>query len=96
MSVAVDQQDPKVLYSAGWDQTIRSWDASFAISITTQNCNKPVNHMDYSAPAGLLATAHSDSAVRVWDLRAQGNRACVVHTLVSNQHHLISFAHTIT
>ncbi|KAI8048537.1 WD40-repeat-containing domain protein [Syncephalis plumigaleata] len=59
----------EVIYSAGWDHTLRIWDITSTVCTQQINCGKSVNDIDFSSLARLLATSHSDGLVRVWDPR---------------------------
>jgi ribosome biogenesis protein YTM1 len=57
------------IYSVGWDCSVRAWDAETHTNVTTLTGPVPVHDISYSMPTGLVATAHSDRSVRVWDPR---------------------------
>lgn len=57
------------IYSGGWDNSVRAWDAETSACVTTLTGPVPVHDISYSMPTGLVATAHSDRSVRVWDPR---------------------------
>jgi ribosome biogenesis protein len=57
------------IFSGGWDNSLRVWDVDASKCITTLTGPLPVHDVSYSMPTGLVATAHSDRAVRIWDPR---------------------------
>jgi ribosome biogenesis protein YTM1 len=57
------------IYSGGWDNSLRVWDVELSKCITTLTGPVPVHDVSYSMPTGLVATAHADRAVRIWDPR---------------------------
>jgi ribosome biogenesis protein YTM1 len=48
------------IYSGGWDNSVRAWDAETSKCVTTLTGPVPVHDISYSMPTGLVATAHSD------------------------------------
>ena len=64
---------PAALYSGGMDHTLRQWDlaASGGAPVATRTWfgTKVVNAMDFSLSANVLASAHNDGVIRVWDPR---------------------------
>lgn len=73
-AVTFDKLDSNVVYTGGWDHSIRSWDVEQQVNLTTKNCEKVVLDVDYSSNAKLLATGHTDSLIRLWDPRSEGKR----------------------
>lgn len=73
-AVDFDGADANIVYTGGWDHSIRSWDIEQQVNLTTKNCEKVVLDVDYSKYSKLLATGHSDNTVRLWDPRSEGSR----------------------
>lgn len=68
---AVAWAEPGTIVSASWDHSIRTWDASTGINTLTLTGSKPVFCLSAEAKGGgLLATGGADSALRIWDPRA--------------------------
>lgn len=60
-----------LLYSGGWDGTIREWQVETE-SITATLAGQPaVMSIDVSLAAALIASAHTDHTLRLWDSRLQ-------------------------
>lgn len=72
-AVTFDNSDSNIVYTGGWDHSIRSWDVEQQVNLTTKNCEKVVLDVDYSPHSKLLATGHSDNTIRLWDPRSEGN-----------------------
>ncbi|KAI8388800.1 nuclear protein Ytm1p [Radiomyces spectabilis] len=70
-AVAFDTTDSNIVYTGGWDHSIRSWDVEQQVNLVTKNCEKVVLDVDYSAKARLLATGHADNIIRLWDPRSE-------------------------
>ncbi|CEP10595.1 hypothetical protein [Parasitella parasitica] len=70
-AVEFDGSDANIVYTGGWDHSIRSWDVEQQVNLTTKNCEKVVLDVDYSKYSKLLATGHSDNTVRLWDPRSE-------------------------
>ncbi|CAO0801899.1 unnamed protein product [Mucor circinelloides] len=70
-AVDFDGADANIVYTGGWDHSIRSWDVEQQVNLTTKNCEKVVLDVDYSKHSKLLATGHSDNTVRLWDPRSE-------------------------
>ncbi|CAO3599388.1 unnamed protein product [Absidia cylindrospora] len=70
-AVDFDSVDGNVVYSGGWDHSIRSWDIEQQVNTTTKNCEKVVLDVAYSGDARLIATGHTDNLVRLWDPRSE-------------------------
>jgi hypothetical protein len=67
-------KDVSLLASAGYDRTVRIWDASTgALKHTLQDHSDSVYAVAFSPDAKLLASAGADRAVKVWDV-ASGKR----------------------
>lgn len=71
-SVVFDKKDSNVVYTGGWDHSIRSWDVEQQVNTTTKICEKVVLDVDYSSHSKLLATGHADNVIRLWDPRTEG------------------------
>ncbi|OAD73638.1 hypothetical protein PHYBLDRAFT_145114 [Phycomyces blakesleeanus NRRL 1555(-)] len=69
-SVVFDGNDSNIVYSAGWDHSIRSWDVEQQVNLVTKNCEKVVLDVDYSSHSKLAATGHADNIIRLWDPRS--------------------------
>ncbi|CAO3703284.1 unnamed protein product [Rhizopus stolonifer] len=69
-TVGFNSLDSNIVYTGGWDHSIRSWDVEQQINLSTKNCEKVVLDLDYSSHSKLLATGHTDNTVRLWDLKA--------------------------
>jgi ribosome biogenesis protein YTM1 len=65
------------IYSGGWDHTIRLWDPHAGVNTSTWNSDTLISALDFSLASNLLATAHPDGGVRVWDPRLQQVKTCV-------------------
>jgi WD40 repeat protein len=62
-------RDGKLLASAGYDRTVRVWDAgSGALKHTLQDHSDSVYGVSFSPDGKLLASAGADRAVKVWDV----------------------------
>ncbi|KAI9222843.1 WD40-repeat-containing domain protein [Blastocladiella britannica] len=58
------------LFSGGNDHSIRQWDLRTHTLMASMSCEKVVRGVSYSARNGLVASAHADPVVRVWDPRS--------------------------
>ena len=58
------------IYSASWDYSIRQWDPTTGANVSTWRGNKAISGLSFSLEANVLASAHEDNAVRIWDPRA--------------------------
>lgn len=54
--------------TASWDGGIRLWDVESALTISQAKTSSPVLGM--TRPAPVVASGHSDHAIRLWDPRA--------------------------
>lgn len=71
-AVTFDTTDSNIVYTGGWDHSIRSWDVEKEANLVTKNCEKVVLDVDYSAHSRLIATGHADNVLRLWDPRSEG------------------------
>jgi len=62
-----------VAFSGSWDHSIRAWDVTRECSTAHYNGNKVVTDLSYSEKMQLIASAHSDHQVRLWDTRVVGD-----------------------
>ena len=60
---------PAAVYSGSWDMSIRMWDTEIGTCSRHMLGNKAVSAISFSHVGNLLATAHNDRAVRIWDPR---------------------------
>ncbi|KAJ3212419.1 WD repeat-containing protein 12 [Entophlyctis luteolus] len=58
-----------VLFSGGADHVVRVWDIEKGANSLSMSCGKVVLGLAHSSHARLLASGHTDSAVRLWDPR---------------------------
>ncbi|KAF7732740.1 WD repeat-containing protein 12 [Apophysomyces ossiformis] len=70
-AVTFDGSDSNIVYTGGWDHSIRSWDVEQQVNLLTKNCEKVVLGVDYSKMSRLIATGHADNAIRLWDPRSE-------------------------
>ncbi|KAI9205525.1 WD40-repeat-containing domain protein [Polychytrium aggregatum] len=61
----------QILYSGGWDHSVRLWDVSVGSNISTMNCERVITSIDHSAQSELLVTGHADPLIRLWDPRSR-------------------------
>lgn len=57
------------IYSASWDMSIRMWDTNKGTVSGTWLGNKSIASLTFSQPSNLLATAHNDKSIGIWDPR---------------------------
>ncbi|TPX44914.1 hypothetical protein SeLEV6574_g04208 [Synchytrium endobioticum] len=68
---STSSENETVMYSGGWDHSVRIWDVAGRANTLTMNCESVITCMDYSAHSGLIATGHTDNLIRLWDPRTQ-------------------------
>jgi ribosome biogenesis protein YTM1 len=66
---------PAALYSCAWDRTLRMWDVELGRCTATWTAPAVATDVDFGDAANLVATAHHDRVVRVWDPRTRGGAA---------------------
>ena len=73
--------DAKVVVTGGADRKLMIWDVQTGNRLRNISAVSTVNALQVSQEGSLLASAHQDSKIRVWDLR-QGTQVCAaqVHT----------------
>jgi ribosome biogenesis protein YTM1 len=69
-SICYSKTDGQLLYSGGYDHSVRCWDLEKKDNIITMNCEKVTLSLDHCS-SGLLASGHVDNIIRLWDPRAQ-------------------------
>lgn len=74
---------PSAIYSGSWDHSIKMWDVKTGVCSNTWHGNKVVNALSLSPHINLLASAHNDTFVRVWDPR-QKDKEAIKSTLKSH------------
>eukprot|EP00053_Salpingoeca_punica_P009509 m.85073 g.85073 ORF g.85073 m.85073 type:complete len:451 (-) comp15041_c1_seq1:1249-2601(-) len=79
-----------VVYSAGEDHCIRTWDVQSGINSHTMTGPKAINCIRHSAQSGLIASADFDGKVRLYDPRVTG--VVVRSVLASHQAPVTSLA----
>ena len=57
------------IVSGSWDRSLRTWDVERCCVVRTTNCDKVVCAVAAAAQGNLLASAHADAVVRIWDER---------------------------
>ena len=78
-----------LLYSGSWDGTVREWPVEMGLPSATLAGQAAVLSLDVALGSGLIASAHSDHALRVWDSRLQ---AAAMHADFNNR--LLTFYHS--
>ncbi|KAJ3281954.1 WD repeat-containing protein 12 [Blyttiomyces sp. JEL0837] len=66
-----DEKSAGLVFSGGYDHSVRVWDVESSNNTYTMGCEKVVLDLDYSPHSGLIASGHSDNVVRLWDPRDQ-------------------------
>eukprot|EP00736_Rhodelphis_marinus_P013700 Rmarinus@m.15837 len=59
------------VYSTSYDRSLRGWDPETCSAMRVMHGDKPISGMAVGRSHGLIATAHHDHAVRIWDPRTQ-------------------------
>uniref|UniRef100_A0A7S0RLG1 Ribosome biogenesis protein WDR12 homolog n=1 Tax=Chlamydomonas leiostraca TaxID=1034604 RepID=A0A7S0RLG1_9CHLO len=94
---------PGVLFSGGWDHSVRRWDIATGIATDTYNGSKvvcsvacPVSSSGKGAgpgaPGSLVAFGCSDRVLRVWDARARQGEALSVKPLTGHAGWVVGLA----
>jgi len=66
---ATDWPEPGVLYSGGWDHTIREWDASSTMCTRVMHYKTVIHSIVFSKSNGSIASSHGDKTICLWDPR---------------------------
>lgn len=66
---------PAAAYTASYDHSVRQWDPSACAEVTAWHGSTVVSDVAFSLDANLLATAHNDGGVRLWDPRERARDA---------------------
>ncbi|KAI9294659.1 WD40 repeat-like protein [Neoconidiobolus thromboides FSU 785] len=65
-------QDSNILYSGGFDHSLKIWDLITATNIHSKTCEKPFLSLSQASGSdSLLASGHTDSIIRIWDPRVK-------------------------
>lgn len=80
--------DSSVMYSAGWDHAIRTWDVQTGTNTSTLTGSKSILSLSYSEHSQLIATGSADKNVRLWDPRSKDGS--IVRTSLSSHNGWIS------
>ena len=62
------------LYSGSWDHTVRVWDVDSGANLSTFNSGKTVLAVDFSQTHSLVASAHGDGKIRLFDVRVRDGK----------------------
>ncbi|KAJ9514254.1 hypothetical protein QJQ45_012237 [Haematococcus lacustris] len=90
-----------LLFSGGWDHSVRRWDLATTINTDTYSgskavccvaCPPPALQGANAAPGSLVAFGCSDKAVRLWDSRTRSGEALAVKGLVGHAGWVTSLA----
>ena len=60
-----------LVYSGGWDGTVREWQVEVETTSATLAGQAAVLSLDVALGPALTASAHTDHALRIWDARLQ-------------------------
>lgn len=82
---------PAAVYSGSFDCSIRQWDTETGATTNVWNGNKAITSLSFSEDANLLASAHEDRHIRVWDPRMTGQEV-IKSTLKSHKKWVTSVA----
>jgi len=74
--VGVDfcRMDKQKAVSCSHDRTIREWDLTKGICVSSTPCASNVNTVVYGDTSQFLVSGHLDGGVRIWDLRQRGGQ----------------------
>jgi ribosome biogenesis protein YTM1 len=72
-SIQFHNTSASLLYSGGWDHSLRTWDLTTETNLNTKNCEKPFNSIHINSSNSLLASGHTDRLIRLWDARVNDN-----------------------
>jgi len=64
---------PATLFSGSWDHSLRAWDVTRESCVMELVGNKVVTGLDHNESRRVLASAHADNMVRIWDSRTTGD-----------------------
>ncbi len=74
-----------LLYSGGWDHSVRRWDAATGVNTDTYNGSKVVSSVASSSGGpDVVAFGGADRALRVWDSRSRKGEALAVQAYPSH------------
>ena len=68
-----------LLYSAGWDGTVREWTVETLQETATLTRQAAALCLDVSLEGGVIASGHTDHTVRIWDARLQQYAGAHLH-----------------
>ncbi|KAM1512053.1 hypothetical protein ACFX1Z_023657 [Malus domestica] len=75
---SVKWPEPKTIYSASWDHSIKEWNVERGTATSTIYHDKVLNCIDIGGEgSALIAAGGSDPIVRVWDPRKPGTSASI-------------------
>ncbi|TQD72843.1 hypothetical protein C1H46_041625 [Malus baccata] len=75
---SVKWPEPKTIYSASWDQSIKEWNVERGTATSTIYHDEVLNCIDIGGEgSALIAAGGSDPIVRVWDPRKPGTSASI-------------------
>eukprot|EP01118_Nematostelium_gracile_P015489 TRINITY_DN6221_c0_g1_i1.p1 TRINITY_DN6221_c0_g1~~TRINITY_DN6221_c0_g1_i1.p1 ORF type:complete len:412 (-),score=115.34 TRINITY_DN6221_c0_g1_i1:20-1255(-) len=80
----VEWIEENVILSGSWDHTLKRWDVEQSRNVDSLPTGKVIYGVSYQKDIKLVATAHADRAVRLWDLRSNDN-SLVLKTLSSHK-----------
>jgi len=72
MSWSSSDSSPSKLITGSWDHSLKVWDIERADCILALNGSRVVTAISRSFNSDVVATAHPDCAVRLWDMRTNG------------------------
>ena len=62
------------IFTGSTDRSIKLWNTADGRCTRTWSCTSTCNALAFEEAAGMLASAHQDGAVRLWDVRAHSAR----------------------
>jgi len=79
------------IISGSWDHSIKQWDITNGAAIDTLHGNKVIYGLSFNNQIKLIASAHADKTVRLWDLRSN-DAALVLKSFTSHKEWVTSVA----
>jgi len=81
----------KRIISGSWDHSIKQWDVETGTVVDTLHGSRVICGITYNDTTKLIASAHTDKTIRLWDLRSNDS-ALVLKSFASHKEWVASVA----
>ncbi|EGC37470.1 hypothetical protein DICPUDRAFT_149960 [Dictyostelium purpureum] len=95
LTLTLDEQNPKILYSGGSDKNIKLWDLNTGDNMMDLSSPGPVRSLCVNQSSGFMFSGGSERIVKVWDIRSPSNANLSIFKTPSDVTSLVTYGNYV-